>query len=391
MKNSAYFLIGVLIMVFAGNSNAQSDFDKIKKRVVSDLMNSPIDDSRVELLTKTVNDDGTWPGINYEDVSRTGFEHRYHYVNMNMLARAYNTKSSEFYKNKKVKETIELALKNWVDNDYLSDNWWSNQIGTPNSLVALMLIIGDDLPKDLVEKTQPIIGRATINAPGARPGGDRIKITGIQAKNMLFIGDNKTFDELIKVIESEIKFVEWIGMKFGYSFRTINGGFENRTAGGRGIQYDNSFHHRTDGVNNTLSYGLGYASAFVDWAVYTADTKYSFSEEKLNQLINYFLDGICKTAVYGKFPDAGAKNRSFSRRGTLHAYNAKTAEKLLLTSNYRKSEIQEIADVRNDKIIKPTISHATFYWHSEHFTFQRPDWFTSVRMYSTRTYNMEQP
>ena len=391
MNNRTFLLIGIVFMFFAGNGKAQSDFKIIKGRVVNELMKSSVDDSKVAKLLKTIKEDGTWPNINYEDISVTGFEHRYHMSNMVALAHAFKSKSSKLYKSKKVKSNLELALKNWVDNDYLSDNWWYNQISTPNSLVALMLIVGDDLPKDLVEKAQPIIGRANINAPGARPGGDRIKIAGIQAKNMLFIGDNKTFDEVIKVIESEIKFVEWIGMKYGYSYRLNVSGFSNRSAGGRGIQYDNSFHHRADGVNNTLSYGLGYADAFVDWAVYTDGTQYSFSDEKLDQLINYFLDGICKTAVYGKFPDVGAKNRSISRRGTLHAYSAKTAEKLLLTTDYRRDEIQEIADIRNDKILKPTLSHATFYWHSEHFTFQRPDWFTSVRMYSTRTYNMEQP
>ncbi len=102
------------------------------------------------------------------------------------------------------------------------------------------------------------------------------------------------------------------------------------------------------------------------------------------------MDGICKTSVYGKYPDAGAKNRSISRQGTLRAYDSETPEKLLLTSNYRKDEIQEIIDIRN-KGIKPTLSHATFYWHSEHFTFQRPKFYTSVRMYSTRNYSMEVP
>lgn len=380
-----------LLLFITAVSAAKTDFEIIKNRIVTELMEPLVDDSQVEQLMETINDDGTWQGINYEDVSITGFEHRMHYGNMIVLARAYKTKSSKYYKKKKVKSTIELALKNWVDNDYFCDNWWHNQIGTPNGLVTLMLIIGDDLPKNLVEKAQPIIGRANIDAPGARPGGDRIKIAGIQAKNMLFIGDNETFDEVIKVIENEIKFVEWIGMKYGYSYRLNVSGFSNRLAGGRGIQYDNSFHHRADGVNNTLSYGLGYANYFVEWTVYTAGTKYSFSDEKIEQLIDYFLDGICKTAVYGKFPDAGAKNRSISRRGTLHKYSAETAEKLLLTTDYRRAEIQEIADIRNDKIIKPTLSHATFYWHSEHFSFQRPSWFTSVRMFSTRTFNMEQP
>ncbi|MBT3383257.1 MAG: chondroitin lyase [Prolixibacteraceae bacterium] len=390
MKNRTYLLLGIFFMVFIGNSNAQSDIEKIKKRVVAELMKLEVDDSRVAKLLETIKEDGTWPGINYEDVSRTGFEHRNHYANMIVLARAYKTKSSKYFKKKKAKETIELALKNWVDNDYFCDNWWHNQIGTTNGLVSLMLIIGDELNKDLVEKAQPIIGRANVDAPGARPGGDRIKISGIQAKNMLFLGDDETFNKVVRIIEGEIKFSEWVGAKYGYGFRHIPTGFSNREMGGRGIQYDNSFHHRVDGVNNTLSYGLGYADAFVEWAVYTSGTQFSFSEEKLEPLIDYFLDGICKTAVFGKYPDAGAKNRSISREGTLHVYSAKTAEKLLLTSDYRKDEIQEIVDIRNKGIL-PTTSHATYYWHSEHFTFQRPDFFTSVRLYSTRTHNMEQP
>ena len=389
MKNRTYLLLGIFFMVFIGNSNAQSDIEKIKKRVVAELMKLEVDDSRVAKLLETIKEDGTWPGINYEDVSRTGFEHRNHYANMIVLARAYKTKSSKYFKKKKAKETIELALKNWVDNDYFCDNWWHNQIGTTNGLVSLMLIIGDELNKDLVEKAQPIIGRANVDAPGARPGGDRIKISGIQAKNMLFLGDDETFNKVVRIIEGEIKFSEWVGAKYGYGFRHIPTGFSNREMGGRGIQYDNSFHHRVDGVNNTLSYGLGYADAFVEWAVYTSGTQFSFSEEKLEPLIDYFLDGICKTAVFGKYPDAGAKNRSISREGTLHVYSAKTAEKLLLTSDYRKDEIQEIVDIRNKGIL-PTTSHATYYWHSEHFTFQRPDFFTSVRLYSTRTHNMEQ-
>ena len=253
-----------------------------------------------------------------------------------------------------------------------------------------MWLVGDELNDQTVEKAQPIIGRAHSEAPGARPGGDRIKICGIQAKNCLFLGDNQKFNEVVRIIESEIKFSEWVGAKYGYGFRHIPTGFENREMGGRGIMYDNSFHHRVDGVNNTLSYGLGYAAAFTEWAGYVSGTRFEFSDEKLAGLIDYFLDGICKMSVYGKYPDFGAKNRSISRKGALAPFSAEMAEKLLSVSDYRKNELQEIADIRN-KGIKPTLSHATFYWDTEHFTVQRPNWFASVRMYSTRTHNMEQP
>ncbi|NQU87184.1 MAG: chondroitin lyase [Mariniphaga sp.] len=390
MKNHICFIIGLLLIAFAAHSQPQSDFQTIKERVVNELMKPKVDDSEISRFIESLNDDGTWPGIDYENVSNEGFEHRYHLGYMVDLARAYKTKSSKYFKKKKVKETIELALKNWVDNDYFCENWWHNEIGTTRGLVTLMMIIGDELDEELVEKAQPVIGRAHLEAPGARPGGDRIKIAGIQAKNMLFLGKDETFNKVVRAIESEIKYSEWVGATYGYGFRYIPSGFSNRKMGGRGIQYDNSFHHRVDGVNNTLSYGLSYAAAFAEWAKYTSGTKFEFSDEKLAQLIDYFLDGICKTAVYGKFPDPSAKNRSISRRGALRPFSASLPEKLLSVSDYRKDEMKEIIDIRKMGI-KPTLSHATYYWHSEHFSVQRTDWFASVRLYSTRTHNMEEP
>ena len=391
MKNRFLFVIFILFIFTSGKGFcASTDIDIIKQRVFESLMQPEVNDAEIASLLRTFTSEAKWLGINYEDVSRTGFEHRNHTGNMVTLARAYQKKNSKYYQSTEVKQVVNAALKTWVDNDYICDNWWHNQIGTPNSLVHVMLLIDNELQDDLVEKAQPIIWRANINAPGARPGGDRIKIAGIEAKNMLFLGNTEKFEEVIRVIEGEIKHVEWVGNDYGFGYRRIDGGFANRSEEGRGIQYDNSFHHRTDGVNNTLSYGQGYADAFVEWAVYTANTQYSFSGEKLEELIDYFLDGICKTCVFGKFPDPGAKNRSISREGALNPYSATTAERLLLTSGYRKDELQEIADIRNHGI-KPTLSHATYFWDSEHFSFQRPGWFSSVRMYSTRVYNMEWP
>ncbi|HET8736491.1 MAG TPA: polysaccharide lyase family 8 super-sandwich domain-containing protein [Pricia sp.] len=367
-----------------------SDIDTVKERVVGNMLKSPASDSEIESLLETQNTDGTWPGIDYEDVSREGFRHMAHLDNMVTLARAYRSRSSKFHKKRKLREAVAVALKHWVEHDYLSDNWWHNQIGTPNALVTLMLIMGNELPSESVQKAQKMIGRANIDAPGARPGGDRIKIAGIEAKNMLFLDKQERFATLMNVIEKEIKYVTHNGMEYGYGYRDEQGGFQNRSAGGRGIQYDNSFHHRSDGVNNTLSYGLGYAKAFAEWAAYTAGTSYAFAEVPLALLTDYFLDGICKMSVYGKYPDAGAKNRSISRPGSLHAYDSDIPKYLLKASGYRSDELRKILDIRSEKS-EPTLSHATFYWNSEHFSFQRPDFFTSVRMYSTRTHNMEYP
>ncbi len=357
--------LGILIIPF--QSSANKDIKLIRQRIVTELMKQDVDDSYVDNLLGSFQKDSTWVGINYDDVSRTGFEHSRHAGNLVYLGRAYKKQNSEFFESEKVKQIIEMALAFWVRKDFICDNWWHNQIGIPTSFVSLMLIVGDDLSDDLIESIQPIIGRANLNASGARPSGDRIKIAAILAKNLLFIEDFEQFKHVIRIIEGEIKF-----------------------ATERGMQYDYSFHHRVDRVNNTLSYGLSYAGAFVEWAYYVEGTSFSFSDDKLNHLIDYYLDGICKHLVYGKYTDPGAKNRSISRKGSFKSHGIGIPEKLIRTTSYRKDELEKIIDIRKGNSL-PGLSHCTFYWHSEHFVFQRPDFFTSVRMYSTRNANMEEP
>lgn len=344
------------------------DIKTIQDRIVAELLENEINPEEIEELLTSQLENGTWPGIDYEDVSRTGFEHSIHSGNMVTLSRAYSKRGSKYLKNKQVRNAIEKALANWVENDYFCDNWWHNQIGTPGNLVHVMLLVGNDLPKELTDKAQPIISRAHLEASGARPSGDRIKIAGILAKNLLFVENYQQFDKVIRVIEGEIKFSDQ-----------------------RGMQYDYSFHHRVDRVNNTLSYGLGYADAFVEWAVYVADTDYAFSTDKIQHLVDYYLDGICKSMVYGKYPDAGVKNRSVARAGALKPMHARTPQRMLLITDYRNDELKEIIQIREGSIKNTSLSHSTYYWHSEHFTFQRPDFFASVRMYSTRNHNMEEP
>ena len=370
----------------------RNDLKLIKNRIYLKLIDKEIDYDNLKTVIEAF-DGEKWPTIKYEDVSREGFDNRIHTSNMVNLAIAFKNSKSKYHNKKRLKEILDKALEFWCSNDFIGDNWWNNQIGTPTDLVHLMLLMENEFPEKLVQKSQEIISRANINKGGARPGGDRIKVSSIAAKNQLFLNNNIEFDKVIDIIENEIKFVEWIGGEYGYTYSKNNvGGFsEFSQANGRGLQYDNSFHHRTDGVNNTLSYGLSYSLAFIEWGYYTRKTKYAFSEDKINILIDYYLDGVCKTAVYGKFPDFAAKNRSISRKGSVKPYSTDAAERLLEISNYRSKELNEIIDLRNNTIREPTVSHATFYWNSEHFSFQRSNFFSSVRMYSSRNMNMESP
>ncbi|HEX3009837.1 MAG TPA: polysaccharide lyase family 8 super-sandwich domain-containing protein, partial [Bacteroidales bacterium] len=363
-----YIFILFTGLLFAINSNAAvDDVETLRQRFISDQMIPEVKESLVRELMKTIKLDGTWPDINYQDVSRTAFQHGKHLSNMVAMARAFKKKGTKLYGDKKLESSINSSLDYWLANDFICENWWWNQIGTPNAMISFLLIMDKDLTPVQIEKAIAIVGRANLDASGARPSGDRIKIAGILAKNALFTRNKELFEKAIRVIEGEIKF-----------------------STERGMQYDYSFHHREDWVNNTMSYGTGYADAFAEWAANVAGTRYKFSDKSARQLIDYYLDGICKQMIYGKQTDPGVMNRDVTRKGEFHVFSTVTPERLLKVSDYRKAELETIVKLRRGEI-KPELSFSKFFWNSEHFAFQRPDFYTSVRMHSIRNRNMEEP
>ncbi|TDE15592.1 polysaccharide lyase family 8 super-sandwich domain-containing protein [Dyadobacter psychrotolerans] len=368
LNKSAFTLSAIFLMALS--CLAQNDIKIIKERIGADLMETKIEDAKVESLMANMNEDGSFKAINYSDLSRNAsFPHGGHTRDMVYMAKAYKNKTSKFYQSKPLKAQIEKGLLYWVEHDFVGDNWHDNQITTPTNLGNLMLVIGDELPKELVARAQPMIGRANMNASGARPSGDRIVIAGILAKNLLFQGDYKEFDKIIKIIEGELKFA----------------------TGERGMQHDYSFHHRVDRVNNTSSYGYGkYANAYGEWSYYVSGTPYAFSKEKINQLVDYYLDGIYKQMVYGVYEDISVKNRSISNPSNFQPFGTLEIERVLISTDYRKKELEEIIRLRKGEA-KPSASFAKFFWQSEHFVFQRPNFYTTVRMFSTRNRNMEEP
>jgi len=363
-----YFLF-LLFFLFLPKSDppANADLEIVRQRVVNDLLSGSVNEKRIRNLVESITPEGSWSDINYTDLSRTGFQNAEHLSNIVEMSRAFKKKGSPLRRNRKLRQAINSSINYWLVKDFICDNWWHNQIGTPDKLVRILLLMDKDLSEEQVIKALPIAGRANLEASGARVSGDRIKMAVILAYNTLFQRDEKLFNEVNKVIEGEIRFTS-----------------------GRGMQYDYSFHHRDDKVICTLSYGLQYANEFADWAALVSGTRYKFGEASINQVIDYYLDGICQSMVHGKYPDPGAKNRGITRRNALNAYGTTTPEKLLQVSYHRKEELEKIIRIRKDEIM-PDLESTRFFWHSEYFTHQRPEYFTSVRMFSSRNHNMEFP
>jgi chondroitin AC lyase len=74
----------------------------------------------------------------------------------------------------------------------------------------------------------------------------------------------------------------------------------------------------------------------------------------------------------------------------LNPIDPASPERLLMASSYRKDELEKIVQIRKG-VAKPDLSFNRFYWDSEYLSHQRPSFFTSARMFSSRNNNMEIP
>lgn len=351
----------------AQKNNYSPDLETIRKRIIDDLLQPAVNVNDIKHLITSLKPDGTWPGIDYVDTSRTGFQHSHHLDNMLNMSMAYKKPGSPLYKNADLKRAISSSLDYWIQNDFICQNWWWNEMGTPGAMINVLLLMDTDLTEKQKTEGARIANRANLEASGARPGGDLIQIAGMLGKQGLFARNEEVVSRVVKVMGDEIKVTT-----------------------GRGLKPDLSFHHRIDNVISIHTYGTGYASAFAYWAVKTAGTKFTLPDTALKLLIDYYLDGICKAMIHGQYPDPGAKNRDLSRKNALSPIGPELPENLIKASGYRKNELEEIIKIRKGEK-RPALTHNRFFWHSEYFTHQRPNYFASVRMHSSRNHNMEQP
>ncbi|MCW3080169.1 polysaccharide lyase family 8 super-sandwich domain-containing protein [Segetibacter sp.] len=350
------------------NTKADEDLEIIRARIIEDLLQPAVPVAKVEQLISTIKPDGSWPGINYKDTTKTGFEHRIHLENMLDLARAYRKTGSEFKNNADVKNTLSSALDFWIVHDFICENWWWNEMGTPNWMINTLLVMDPDLTKKQKIEGAKIAGRASLTGVGARAGGDFVPIAGMVCKQGLFQKDEAILSNALKVMADQIVLTP-----------------------SRGINPDMGFHHRTDNVTSIHTYGTNYVSSFSYWMVKTAGTKYALPAKALTLLVDYYVDGISKSMAYGIYPDPAARNRDLSRRGEGgHAAGTEIPENLLLSTDYRKNDLEYLIKVRK-RLTTPDLTWNKYFWHSSYFAHQRKNYYTSVRMYSTRQFNMEVP
>ena len=137
----------------------EDGLDEIKL-IKSRLWNSKMPQRRkspflkVPKILKKASVDGSFVDINYDETAKRGYAPlREHVIRLNILSQSYhlNQRGNKWYKNEALKNNIVRGYEYlaYVAPDNKDRNWWAHKIGLPLDLYPGMVLMEDQLSRDL--------------------------------------------------------------------------------------------------------------------------------------------------------------------------------------------------------------------------------------------------
>ena len=333
------------------------DFEAVKKRILKPLL-KPVDTAHIRQLMKTLRRDGSWPDIDYKDMSTVNWRPIQHLSRLLLIARAYRAPASDLRGDAALKKTASKALDYWLKHDYRRP-WWYEEIGTPSVMSQILLLLDEDLTEVQRAGGIDILKRSRLTATGQ----NLVWLSSIVANRGILEKDPQLVATAYRYIAGEIK----ISTK-------------------EGIQPDFSFHQHGPCLYNH-GYGAGFAGNCAELAARIADTQFAFPAEKIDILTRYILDGS-QWLARGSTPEYGAKGREITRRGSNVRYLASASRNMCKLPTGREEEFRALVKRASGGSAPPLVGNRHF-WCSDIMTHHRKAYYTSARMYAVRNVNTD--
>jgi len=366
-------VIGLLLALAAGVR--ADDLQIVKDRVISRVQASHANPSTVSGYLASLGSSGSWSDVNYADRSRTPWDPAKHLARLREMAKAYADPAGSLYGNAALRTGILKAYDYWIASDPHSDNWWHNEISTPQSLSETMLLVQGELGAGRLSSGLNVVARAYLprsQNSGTNTGANRVDRAYASLNRGLLSGNASLAGE---------------------SFGAVSDTVIVTTA--EGIQPDYSFQQHGPQLQ-VASYGMVYVHNVSKFVRFGAGTSLAMPAGKQQTLIDFYLDGQ-QWFIRGDSFDFTAMGRALTRSGgdatglgMIGAVND-----ALAMGGYRTAELTamktRLEAARSAGVADPALALVgnRQFWRSDIMTHHRPDYYASVKTSSTRTYQPE--
>ena len=262
MKN-VYSLI--ILVFFSISIKAQESQLSILKDNWENYLLAQKVNQEMEPYFYTLKPDGKWGDLDYTNRQRGNWPLRAHLLRTVEMAKAYQQEGNQNYKNKKLNENILLAYNWWVNNDIVNPNWWYPQIGVPQNIGIIMLLMQDEIDAEHWQKGMTIMNRVTF---GSQTG-----------QNLVWVSSNIVLRSILK---SDTTWIAGATEKIRREMQIANNN--------EGLQPDYSFHQHGRQLQFG-NYGLHFLEDQVKWMFILKDSEYDYTPEQIDLMRNYFAQG----------------------------------------------------------------------------------------------------
>ena len=317
-------------------------------------------------LMNSLNKEGGWDKIDYKNTDVLSWAPGQHLGFVFNMAQAFANKESDFYQNKRLEEAIHQSLGYWLDHNFTSRNWWFNDIGVPNNLSNILVLMGEKITDAELLKALNLMRGSYLH----QEGQNLVWRAGIQLKIGL-VTFGRGHINLLGSAEDRIKNSAGIMEK------------EIVVTPDEGIQPDWSFHQHGNQLQFG-NYGLTFAQSQVEWAWVLNESSLRYSDEKLAILRNYILRGL-GLVVWKEMMDLSGCGRSLSPESP-ESMGSQAINTITLLSEInpqdKKIYVDYINCLRGNMSRCQSIPQLTYFWRSDFGVYRTQNYYLSVRTHS---------
>ena len=166
MKRKLLGCIGLLFIVMNGFAQSAQETNVLLNRYKDFLF---LTDTSFGSLNNIppVDKAGRWNDIDYSNNEVGTWGVATHLRRVKTLAFGWAAKNTPGYHSIVVKNNISLALNDWFSHRYKSKNWWHNEIGVPQLMRDIIILMKDSLDREQLDQCLQILGQYKLNGTGA--------------------------------------------------------------------------------------------------------------------------------------------------------------------------------------------------------------------------------
>lgn len=368
-KKSFYFIAICFLLLFSvpgwGQLSKQQEIDVLTARLEQMALTRGLNIEGVESSLSQIQSDGSWPDINYDEVTQY-YDAKKHLTRLIQMSLAYRKpESGSYYQAKSLLDKIQLGLNYFYQTQPTSKNWWYIDIGAPQDYMVVLLLLKKEIDKEELMYYSSYLKDRTDNP--AHQGKNRTWVSEITLWKGC-IEDNYELIEIgINSIASTVKIIynsNEEGIKADYSIhqhrpQLYSGGY------GMGFMEDlNRFIH--------LSNGLSFS-----WL---------FTEEKKDIITKTMLEGQILFGYRDSY-DFGTIGRNISRPNALSNISPEMLDAIIANDSLYKPKYQ--AWKRNIEGGPFPVPGNKYFWKSAIMTHHGDNYYLSAKVPSVRNNGTE--